>query len=122
MSLWSYNGIELEVDMGDADFQEIVENAFEKMHEDEVKILKAGKASAITRSYCQMFYNLYDNIFGAGTGEKLLGEKRNSGVCEECYESFIDLCQKQTTESNAKKARIVNKYAPNRAQRRAKKK
>ena len=43
-----------------------------KMAKTEKELQKAGKASEITRGYCDMFYALFDDIFGAGTGGEAL--------------------------------------------------
>lgn len=119
MSLWKWNDVELEIDMDDAKFLERYENAFENMEAKETELTKTGKQSAIARQYCEMFYQLFDDIFGAGTGEKLLGSRRNTRVCDECYTSFISECQKNVFESNKRKNAMMNKFKPNRSQRRA---
>lgn len=75
MSLWKYNDVELDVDMADAEFQEKYENAFEKMEKSEKTMKKDGKISEITRAYCSLYTNLFDDIFGKGTSEKLLMEE-----------------------------------------------
>ena len=119
MSLWEWNDVELEIDMDDVDFLEKYENAFANMEVKENELMKTGKKSEIAREYCGMFYRLFNEIFGPGTGEKLLGEKMNVRNCEECYISFIAECQKNVMESNKRKNAMMNKFKPNRAQRRA---
>ena len=46
---WSYNNIEFEVDLQDADFAEKYEKAFERMGQDEKKVQKAGSNSELIR-------------------------------------------------------------------------
>lgn len=119
MSLWRWNDVELEIDMEDVEFLERYENAFDNMELKETELQKTGKKSAIARDYCDMFYRLFDDIFGQGTGEKLLGEKKNVRNCEECYDAFLSACQKCVIEANKRQNALENKFKPNRAQRRA---
>ena len=113
MSLWKYNNVELEVDMEDADFQEKYENAFLKMEQTEVELAKVGNLSQITKNYCQMFYQLFDDIFGSGTGEKLFGGKYNARLVDEVYDSFINHCKKEVEAANKRRANTVKKYKVN---------
>ena len=119
MSLWKWNDVELEVDMEDYDFLQKYEKAFDAMGIQEEKIQKIGNHSEIMKEYCDMFYRLFDDIFGDGTGEKLFLGKRNARICEECYTDFIAECQKGVLEANKRKNAMMSKFKPNRAQHRA---
>ena len=110
MSLWKFNDVELDVDMGDADFQEKYEDAVTKMGETEKELQKVGKLSEITRSYCDMFYKFFDNVFGPKTGERLFEGKHNTQLCETAYFSFIDHCAKEVEAINKRKAANFKKY------------
>lgn len=98
--IWKYNNVELEFDMGDVDTQERYEKAFTRMEETETGLPKTGSHSEFSRAYCQMFYQLYDDLFGAGTGKKLMGEKDNVRIVEECYNSFLTFVRAQLKEIN----------------------
>lgn len=110
MSLWKWNDVELEIDMDDADFQEKYENAFAKMDEKEKTLQKSGNLSQITREYCQMFYQLFDDIFEPGTGTRLFGGKHNATMVDEAYLSFIDHCKKEVDSANRRRAANFKKY------------
>lgn len=114
MSLWKYNDAELEIDMEDVEFQEKYENAFSKMEESEKDLQNVGKISDFSKKYCGLFYNLFDDLFGSGTGKKLMGNKMNTGKCEECYNSFIAFCAEQVNEINRRRAATLKKYVPKR--------
>lgn len=119
MSLWKWNDVELEIDMEDYDFLEKYEKAFEAMQVQEGKLEKAGFPSDIVREYCEMFYRLFDDIFGVGTGDKLFHGRKNVRLCEECYDSFIEECRRSVAKAGERKNAMVSKYRPNRAHRQA---
>ena len=117
---WEYNGITLEVDLQDADFAERYEKAFKQLAEEEKIVPRTGELANTIRQYCKMFFNLFDNIYGPGTSEKLFGGKMNSGLVEEAYAAFIDASNEDVKEGSAKRNSFTSKYAPssNREQRR----
>ncbi len=117
---WEYNGVTLEIDLQDADFAEKYEKAFKKLGEEEKIIPRTGELSNVIRKYCKMFFNLFDNIYGEGTSEKLFNGKINSNMVDEAYATFIDAANRDVKESNAKRNAFTSKYAPsaNREQRR----
>lgn len=119
MSLWKWNDVELEIDMEDYDFLQKYEQAFASLEKKEAELQKVGKQAVIIKEYCDMFYQLFDDIFGPDTGEKLFGGKKNARICEECYSDFITECNKRVAETNKRRNAMVNKFKPNRAQRRA---
>ena len=75
MSQVIINDVELDIEMDDADFQARYEAAFEKMSEAEKELQKVGKASDITKGYCDMFYELFDDIFGKEREKNFLKAK-----------------------------------------------
>lgn len=119
MSLWKWNDVELKIDMEDYDFLQKYENAFYSMEKKEKELQKVGKQAVIIKEYCEMFYRLFDDIFGPGTGDKLFDRKKNARICEECYEDFLAECKKSVVEANKRRNAIEKKFKPNRAQRRA---
>lgn len=110
MSQWKYNDVVLEVDMEDVDFQEKYENAFIKMGETEKRLQKIGSLSGITKEYCQMFYQLFDDIFGSGTGAKLFNGKYNLRLVDEAFDSFLGHCKKEVDSVNKRRMNTVKKY------------
>lgn len=112
MSLWRYNDVELEIDLEDVDFQIKYEQAFEKLAEEEKKLAAVGKASEFSLGYVAMFWHLFDNIFGEGTSEKLFKGKKNLGMVDECYESFLEVCKKDVAEINKRRNKRIGKYMP----------
>ena len=121
MSLFKINEVELEIDMEDADFQDKYQTAFDKMAETEKKLVKAGRAADITRAYCHMYFDLFDDIFGDGTADKIFNGKCKTSVCEEVYMQFIGECSRQVSAMMKHRDAFVKKFTPNRAARRDKK-
>ena len=110
MSLWKWNDVELEVDMEDVDFLEKYEMAFQNMGTKEKELKNIGNISGFAKKYCMMFWKLFDEIFGDGTSNSLFKGKYNMRICEECYDSFLFFCKKQTTEANKNRDSRRKKY------------
>ena len=111
MSLWKWNDVELEINMSDVDFTERYEEAFERVGKAEEALQKVGFNSEFLRGYCNMYMTLFDDIFGEGTSEKLFEGKRDVGLIEECYDSFIEAAKKDVAETNKRRAKRIAKYA-----------
>lgn len=118
-TMWEINGLSYELDLQDAETAERYEDAFDKMADEEKNLSKAGKLSERIRAYCDLFTNLYDRLFGEGSGKAILGDKANIRTCNEIYDDFLAFVAKQRDETLAFQNNMVNKYSPNRAQRRA---
>lgn len=120
--IWKINGLELELDLEDADEFEKVIKAFEQMDVDGQNLDKVGNMSDYIRGYCDIHYKLYDRIFGEGTGEKIFGGKKNTRVCEEVYDDFLSFARESIRKVNERRFRMNNKYMPNRNKGKHKKK
>lgn len=114
---WKINNLELEFDIFDLENSEKYEKAFEQMSAEEKAIKRDGKMSEFIRSYCDMYYHLFENLFGKETADKLC-KRYNSNEWEQVYGSFLDYVQSQNNEAQKMRASIVNRSA-NRATRRA---
>ena len=110
MSLWKWNGVELEIKMSDADFQDKYENAFNKMAVTEKSLQNTGRLAELTRKYCDMFYQLFDDIFGHGIAEKLFEGRKDMDEIDLAYDSFISQCKKDVDVINKKRAARNSKY------------
>lgn len=118
-TMWEINGQTFELDLEDADTAERYEEAFYKMEAEEKQMTKVGKLSEKIRAYSKLFENLYDRLFGEGSGKAILGEKANTRTCNEIYDSFLNFVSTQKSQSLEQQNSMVSKYSPNRAQRRA---
>ncbi len=121
--IWSINGVELELDMENADVQERYENALELFEEERKQIPQDVKLSEFTRSTCSLFKRLFDRIFVDGTSEKIFsGVPVNFSEYMKVYNNFLGFVNSQVNEANAYVKEILAKYRPNRQKRRNKKK
>lgn len=119
-AVWEINGISLRLDLDDADALERYENAFQEMEADAQNIQKDGKASDRVRAYCNVYRNLYDRIWGEGTADKIFaGQPTSASVYESVYASLLEYINAQNAAASERRAAILQKYTPNRAQRRA---
>lgn len=117
--VWQVNGISLELDLEDAGDAEKYEAAFKQMSEDEKEMKKATEAVETSnlaekiRDYCKMMRNLYDNIFGNGTSDRIFnGIKENTRKYDEVYEDFLSFVKKQSAYVTERKLIAHQKYSP----------
>lgn len=116
MSKLNINGVDLELDLLDAD---VVEK-FEKLNSQIVEDIKnpnnyADKSTADSmRFQCRLIDNYFNELFGAGTSEKVFGDNNKLDI-------RIDAFGQVSVESNQAKMFMdsaVEKYNPGRVQNR----
>ena len=108
------NDVELELDLMDADMAEKYEKAYRKMQRDVTNIPNNLSLAESIRKQCKLIFNFFDEVFGEGTSKKIFGNKTNLRECIKAVETLIDHVNKDTEEAN----KIINKYSPNRVERR----
>ena len=111
------NDVELELDLMDADMAEKYEKAYRKMQRDVANIPKNLSLAENIRKQCNLIFCFFNEVFGEGTSKKVFGNKTNLRECIKAVETLIDYVNKDVEETN----KIINKYSPNRATRRANK-
>lgn len=112
------NNIELEeLDLFDLDVMETVENARLKVVDDMQNISQFNNEIEGLRFVCTSIMDCFNAIWGEGTDKKVFGGKTNLMVCIQSFEQLMKYTNKAGDEFNT----FVNKYSPNRANRRAKK-
>ena len=120
-TVWTYNGVEMELDLTDVAVVERYEEVIESMDSGIKNLPKEGKQSEILKAYCMLMKGIFDDLFGEGTSTKMFGEKLNATQITEAYEDFLAFVAAQGSRVTEVQNRIVNRYSPNRAQRRANK-
>jgi len=115
---WEINGKSFELDVFEEETAQKYTDAFKTLADEEKNIKYTGNLVEQVRSYCQVFYNLFDNIFGEGAGIEILGEKRSVTVCNETYDSFLNFVSEQKKAVANFGTEVTAKYS-NRQTRRA---
>ena len=121
-TVWEYNGNQFELDLTDLEFAERYEAALANLQEREKARSKDGSMSTRIREYDGMIRGLFDDIFGEGAGDAVLGEKISTKNCDIAFDSLLEFVINQQEENNRTTEALVSKYdkyQPNRAQRRA---
>lgn len=111
------NGVELD-DLNGLDYEtaQKVEKELEKTQGLGNKVAGLKDSQGI-KVICDTVNDIFDNVFGEGTSEKVFKGKRDLLISMKAFE---DLCVKYKESQNAMND-ILKKYSPNRAQKRAKK-
>lgn len=86
---FTYNGHSFTYDIGDADDAERYEAAIKKMGDTEKSLPKDGSISVIYRAQCKYLKTFFDDVLGAGAGQKVCGEKDNVTICYTAYMDFL---------------------------------
>ena len=122
-TIWRYNGNEFSFDMGDADDLAHFEEVMDRFQKAEMTVKRDGSLAEQVIAYDAMYRNMYDDLFGDGAGDAILGQKRNMNNCNLSYASFLEFLGRQGAEFQRQREIIEQKqtfYAPNgnRSQRR----
>ena len=86
-----------------------------KKYEDTIKILDniskswaGGKKNAESiKDFCEAIFQIFDNLFGAGTSEAVFNGKLNLLVCTEALFELVEQLEKQKKEVE----KLQNKYS-----------
>lgn len=117
MSKMEFNGVELELDLMDADVMETFEQGLAKTAENvQEKTQYVGKQnSECMRIQCGHVNHFFDSVFGAGTSEKIFGKKNNL----EDHMIAFGKAANMVGQVKERTKEITSKYAPERVQNRA---
>ncbi len=111
------NGIDLEFNSLDADSVEKAQNAISAVKEKVDALSKDPTIGLVPgiRKVCSLVSDCFDETFGAGTGNKVLGGSCDMGKALEAFAQFATGIQASQEQSISG---IVSKYSPNRDARR----
>lgn len=115
MSKFTVLGVELEYDFFDADELEKYEAENLKVDEDFNNIDYKGMSNADgLRAQCKIINTFFDNMFGAGTADRLFHGKNNIKDHLEAFAIVTSTAVNSETDLRS----VTDRYNPNRAQRR----
>ncbi len=111
------NGVDLELDMLDADvvekFESLIKEVTDKIQDG--KNYEGLSNADGMRFQCRTVEEFFDKLFGDGTAERVFPKNNNLGIRMEAYGKVMQL----STASTERIHEIQNKYNPNRAMNRA---
>lgn len=116
MSKMKFNGVELELDLMDADIMEKYEYEIQKVVSDiqEPNQYKGKTTAQGMRLQCRYVNDFFDRLFGAGTASKLFEGSNN---IEKHMEAF-GMATNMAKQVSDRTFEIMNKYGPQRIQNR----
>lgn len=118
MAKFTVNGIELELDLADADMAEKAEAAIKNVQEEAGKQQSSGGLADNIRAICGLVNRCFDTIFGDGAADKIFGEKNNMVTSIDAFVALTAEIKKQGEGIQSHTQGIVAQYSPNRLQRR----
>lgn len=80
-----------EIDPTDVEFVKKYEDAAEEYNAEIAKISKVGKVSEQLEYICNVFFKVFDTIFGNGTHIKMFGDKLSVRDCAEAFRKLVDV-------------------------------
>ncbi len=117
MPKFEYGKFSVEIDPTDVEFVKKYEDAAEEYNAEISKISKVGKVSERLEYICNVFFKVFDTIFGDGTHIKMFGDKHSVRDCAEAFRNLVDVIKSENLNDTLG---IVS--GENRAVRRAKSK
>lgn len=118
----TFNGIELEIDLMDADTLEKFEDLLKRTSDDiaEKTQYEGLRGSEQMRLQCRHVNRFFDDLFGEGTAEKVFGTKYNLMEHMEAFGQAASMVNQMSDEVRAVKDKYNPKRVQNRAERRTK--
>lgn len=112
LTIWHIHGLELPLDIEEADTVEKYEAALAQLEQDVPEDKSAG-AVAYIRAYCKAFRTFYDTLFGEGTAEQIFaGIPDHARRYTAVYGEFLTFVAKQAAQSQAESMQLKKKYLP----------
>ena len=118
-TVWEYNGNKFDLDLGDAVDADHAESAFNRFSAAEKSLQKDGSIGDIIRGYDKMFRDLYDDLFGSGADDAVLGDNHSIDNRTRSYESLLAFIDGQNAHFREQMENLNTRYGGNRAQRRS---
>lgn len=90
MSVYKFGNFEMEFDPTDVAFVEKYEIAVTKYQERITTVSKEGKASEVMMRICDIFYDVFDSLFGKGTSKKMFGKTNSVDLCVKAFKQLVN--------------------------------
>lgn len=90
MSLYKFGNFEIEFDPTDVAFVEKYESAVTEYQERITTVSKDGKASEVMMCICNIFYDVFDGLFGKGSSKKIFGKTNSVDLCVKAFKQLVN--------------------------------
>lgn len=90
MSLYKFGNFEIEFDPTDVAFVEKYESAVTEYQERITTVSKDGKASEVMMRICNIFYDVFDGLFGKGASKKMFGKTNSVDLCVKAFKQLVN--------------------------------
>lgn len=117
MAEFKYNEFTAEIDTTDVEFLEKYEKSVDTYNTELAKLPEKAPESEKMRFICNLFFKVFDDLFGDDAHKQMFGNKMSAKLCTEAFVALID-----TVRGDNEVLEIAKKAVPNRATRRAQKK
>ena len=112
MSLYKFGNFEIEFDPTDVAFVEKYELAVTEYQNSINTISKDGTTSEVMMRICNIFYAVFDSLFGKGSSKKIFGKTNSVDLCVKAFKQLatamndygktLELLPKGTAVASAK--------------------
>ena len=89
MSLYKFGNFEIEFDPTDVAFLEKYEMAVTEYKENIIAVSKEGRASEVMMNFCNIFYNVFDSLFGKNSSKKMFGKTNSVDLCVKAFKQLV---------------------------------
>ena len=104
---------ELELDLFDAEMAEKYERALRKFDERQNNKKTGLDLAGTIKQECEIVFDFFNDIWGAGTDKQVFGNKTNFRECEKAFKQIVDCSSAQLEEVRS----ITAKYSIDRLKR-----
>lgn len=118
---WQINGLQIPFDLEDLETAQHLEEAFDLMESEEKQLLSSdsSKLSDRIQGYCNLYFHLFENLFGAETAGQIFQNKpMNMRIYEETYLSFLRFIMDSRTTTADRRQDDIRTLGRNRQQKR----
>lgn len=118
MGLWKFGGLEVDIDLTDADFMERLEEAQWTLENGSKNTLKVGKKSDIIRSQCACFDAFFNTLFGENASELMYSGRNSLELRIQSADAFFEFGKKEDRRIDGAYSKYYVKAAGNGQQKR----
>lgn len=91
MSKFKFGNFEAEIDPTDVAFVEKYEGLADVYNYCIAQISTEGKASEVLLQICNVFYDVFEGLFGKGSSGKMFGKTNSVDQCVKAFRQLIDM-------------------------------